>query len=340
MCGNGFEAFGFFDGIFHGLAVAVADDPVVIGAGFGGEVLALRGAFGCDVDRRVIHHGTGEANFFRDGGVVDVHGIVKLAAAEIMAQTECVADFVQREVVERFFDEAADFDAVALLQTQHGLAEHEAVAGAAAGGAGMRIGGVSAGGGFAGEAEVVEELLGEEALGDEAVLKHNVSAENFSSAGIGKAGAVTAEGRVHTAGPAQDVVLDVASVPLRVVGLLFDNDGIFETGGFEGFVPFQHGGTDGIAELHGRGVFDPEGDRFDRFAQGRAGLLLHEVPAVNHIAIRRDVGTGHVGDLMREVAEARVIQARFEVVLRHGDECVLHLHADVTRVGDIGFGLP
>ena len=130
-------------------------------------------------------------------------------------------------------------------------------------------------------------------------------------------------------------MLDVSGVPLRIVGLHFDHDGVFETGGLEGLVPLEHGGADGVAKLDRCGVFDPEDDRLHGFAELRAGLLLHEIPAVNNVAVGRGIRAGHVGDLMREVADAGIVDARFEIVLGHRDERVLHLHRHIARVGDV-----
>ena len=338
--GDGFEPLCFFDGVFQRLAVAVFDHPVVIGTRFRGEVLALLHAFGGDVDGRVVHDRTGEAALLRDLRIVDVFEAVELAATEIVIQAERVADFVQAEVIEGFFEQAVHLDAVAPLQAQHGLAKLEAIAGGGDGIAEMGIKGL----GFACRlgtcAEIGKELLGQEALGDEAVLQHDVRADDFTSARVGKAGPVAAEGGIHAASPAQDVVLDVISVPPGIVGHLFDDDGVFEPGGFKGFIPLEYGGANGVAEFDGRGVLDPEHDRLHRLAQRGAGLLLHQAPAVDDVTVRGHVRAGHVGDLVREIADAWVVDARLVITLWHGDERVLHLHGDVARVGHIGSAVP
>ena len=171
-------------------------------------------------------------------------------------------------------------------------------------------------------------------VGHENVFQHDVRAEDLTCPRVDETRTVAPKRRIGRGGPAQDVVADVAGVPIGVVGLHLDHQGVLETGRLEGLVPGQRRIADRIPQFQRGCVLDPPHDRLDRIGELRILLLFHQVPAVDKIAVRRRARGSQIRHLLGKVADSRVIKTRPVIVDRHLDQRVLHLDADVARVGD------
>ena len=260
---------------------------------------------------------------------------MQVAALEIVVQPERVAQFVHDQFGERLLDHAIHVHLVRRMQAQGGVAPDQADL---HGHAHVAAIGVKGGGWLrdnAFEPHLGKDLPVDQPLGEVTELQHDVRPQDFTGAWIDEAGAVTAERRLGRGGPAQHVVIDVAGVPFRIVGLLLNHQRILEAGLLKRLVPFEGGLLDRVAELDGRGVLNPEGDRLHRLAERRAGLSFDQAPAMNEVAPRGGLCAGKIGDLGGEVANARIFVARLVIVVRHADQVVLHLHGDVARISHV-----
>ena len=94
---------------------------------------------------------------------------------------------------------------------------------------------------------------------DDAFAEPDVGIVNLPVKGIG-AGRADGEAGIHPGKPADGVIASVGGVPVRIVGHLLYDDGIFETDLFEGLVPQQDPFRHPLAVFEGDSVFEPEND--------------------------------------------------------------------------------
>ncbi len=137
------------------------------------------------------------------------------------------------------------------------------------------------------------ELESERGLGQQAfrlllevahhrVVEDDVGVVDLSREGVAAVGAHREPGAGHD--PAEEAVphvLRIEILPLVVVGLLADDDGVAEADLLVGLVPLQDPVTHGATEPDRHRLLDVEDDRLARLAQGQAGVPLHQMPAVD-----------------------------------------------------------
>ena len=183
---------------------------------------------------------------------------------------------------------------------------------------------------------VAVQLLREQPIGQVDVLEHDVRAQNFTGARIGEARPVPAEGRDRRGCPAEDVVANVARVPLRIVRLHLNLDRVLEAGGFEALVPGEGAFLDDVAVLDRGRVLDPPHDRLHRLGKLGLRIFLDEPPAVDEVPIGRDRGVRLVGDPVGEIPHPVIGETGGVILVRHGDEGVLKRDGHRAAVGHRG----
>ena len=102
----------------------------------------------------------------------------------------------------------------------------------------------------------------------------DVRAQDLAGQRIGEARTISAEDRGGGGDPADYVIAHVAGIPLRIVRLHLDAQGMAQAGGLEERIPGQDGVTDHRPVFQRCGVLDPEGDRGNDVGYGGIGVLF------------------------------------------------------------------
>src|SRR6266849_2956929 len=161
-----------------------------------------------------------------------------------------------------------------------------------------------------GRRDVFVELPMEEAR--HARIKADISIVNFTGERI-YPGRTLRKSGVGVAGkPAQRAVSHVCWIPIHVVRLLFDLNGILESDSLESLIPEQYAFADRVAVFHRNCVFQPEHDGLLWARERCRRILLFEMPAVNISPARFETRGARavVLYLREEVADAVIREAR------------------------------
>ena len=345
---DGRQAGFFFRFILQPHAVAVLDDPLVVGTW---AVVVESGLFfgvAGEVDGGVLHHGVAHAVFSHLRGVLQFFRAQHGAGVHVVAHPQGVSHLVQHQAVQRLTHKLGVL-LVGEFVGPHRRGGQQAVASHDRAGVApvhllcedfacrtrfqlsfqLRSFLVHAGFQHAGFGEHVKAP---KPAHHASVFKHDVRAQDFTGAWVHEAGAVAREGGRRRCSPTQHVVAHVSRVPVCVVRLHLDDHSILEAEGLKGLVPLLHARLDDGSEFFRCGVFNPPCDGLHRFRHGRGGVLLFEPPAVDHVHPRRGGHARQIFHLGGEKPDAWVVGTRGESVFRHGQQRVAVTHSHVAAV--------
>ena len=144
------------------------------------------------------------------------------------------------------------------------------------------------------------------------------------------------EAGVRRHDPAQRRVAHVGRVPVRIVGLLLDDDGVLEADRLERRIPVFDAAADRVAVRPRDGVLQVEDDRLLGLGEQRRRVLLLEMPAgdVSHRRLILAV-VGVVVHHGQEVADAVVRQARPVARLRQLRDGIVETDQQAARIGRV-----
>ena len=131
-------------------------------------------------------------------------------------------------------------------------------------------------------------------------------------------------------------ILRVEVLPLIVIGLLPNLEGVDKPDFFEGLVPFEDSVTDRPAEAHRHGLLDVEDDGLFGLAYRQRRITLDQVPAVN-VAVKQITGAAGFGPILmrgHEVPDPIIGDAGLVAGLRELPETEMY-HLLVERAGRV-----
>ena len=165
--------------------------------------------------------------------------------------------------------------------------------------------------------------------GRELTVEVNVGLEHLARARVHQRGAgQPGKDQVVRQIPVDHGMMQIRRVPVGIVRLVQDLDGIADAHLLEGCVPPQRRLPGQLSPRGGNGAVHVERDGLGGVGDGRAGIRLAHIPAHQVVAERR-VAMLHIGVVLvrlDEAADAFVGDARAEVVVGEAEEVVVHRH--------------